>query len=317
MSITPNFYTDFFKHFGHLHNRHVRSLAWLLSSPDIFDHRAPAWADKLAAPIVLDESLQDWLLALDNAPQKLEEYLDVNSARRLGKYAEKLLAFYLAEQGVLFAHNFQIHIAHKSTIGEFDFLLRSAAGLIHWELATKFYLYVPPIVDNVAKNNLHYFVGPNLVDTLDLKMRKTLDQQLMLGHHPSALALLPEPIVKAHALIKGWLFYRRDEKKNVNASNISSAHCRGFWCALADFLAIKSQRFVVLSRLDWLAPARVAASDTLDGDQLLILLKEHFNHDKTPLLIAAVAGVDVLLEYERGFIVPDDWLNAAQKRLAE
>src|SRR5262249_19042721 len=133
------FQTLFHRFWQHLEDPHVRALAWMLTSPDMLSARSPAWQGNIATvPIGDPQALIAWLTELDRQPKPLHQVLAVHQHTRLGHYAEKLLAFYLQHQGILFAHGLQVHQYGVNTIGEFDFLVRQRMGLTHWELATKF-----------------------------------------------------------------------------------------------------------------------------------------------------------------------------------
>jgi hypothetical protein len=251
-----------------------------------------------------------WLHALDRQPQALHIYLGPQAFVRLGRYAEKLMAFHLAQQGVLLAHGVQVRSEKNNTIGEFDFLLRLDGRLVHWEFATKFYL----LESSGHGHDADYFVGPNLADTLGAKMHKIFDRQLKLSEHPSSQAHLPEPVAAAQALVKGWLFYHEDQR-HVYGVGTSSGHCRGFWRPLSELACVDSERYAVLPRLDWLAPARLMPEQTMDALALQQVLREYFLVDRMPVMIALLDVVDgIALEKSRGFIVPDDWQARAGYR---
>ena len=319
---------QFHQRWDHLHDPHVRALAWLLDAPDLLDPLAPAWNRRIA---ILDiaPACAAWLTAVDAQPQALHDFLNLPTCTRLGRYAEKLMAFYFAWCGTLVAHGLQVQAAGRDTVGEFDFLLGEGAALVHLELATKFYLFESfsgaesceaseSFIS--SESSVEYFVGPNLADTLAAKMQKILIRQLALGQHPAAQAYLPQPVTRAQALIKGWLFYRQacaaaDIDAAAAANGVAADHCRGFWCCLSEFATHPGQRYLILPRLAWLAPARVAASATSAGAALLALLEGHFVSDSMPVLVAImdVAG-GVAREVARGFIVPDDWRARAHER---
>lgn len=298
---------------GHLRDPHVRALAWLLDSPDLLDPAAPQWSGQVASLMVpLPPATVAWLAALDDAPQALHDYLAIQPFTRLGRYAERLMAFYFTAQGILRAHGVQVRSAANETIGEFDFLLQQGAELLHWEFAIKLYLLEPTGAGQAAD----YFVGPNLADTLGNKMHKIFSRQLMLSQHPAAQSSLPQPVARAQALLKGWLFYHRHADEAFAAPGIAAGHCRGFWCELAEVGALDVQRALILPRLSWLAPARVAPQETLDRDALRDALAEHFAHDSMPLLVALLQDDgDAAIEIARGFIVPDDWRARAEHRM--
>ncbi|WP_025916934.1 DUF1853 family protein [Herminiimonas sp. CN] len=306
---------DFHRRWGHLRDPHVRSLAWLLSAPDLLDLQAPQWRGLIATlGGAVDQAAVDWLAKLDAAPAGLHAFLDIGPFTRLGRYAEKLLAYYFLHQGTLFAHGIQVRASKDDTVGEFDFLLwdetAPETALLHWEFATKFYL----LESGGAGLEADYFVGPSLTDTLGAKMRKILDRQLLLAQHPAAQIHLPQPVVSARALIKGWLFYHGGDRLPP-AMGLSPAHCRGFWCTLPEFAAVRAERLAILPRLSWLAPVRMPLAAALDKPQLISTLAAQFEHSTMPVMVALLRQHgDCLLETSRGFIVPDDWRGRAHQR---
>lgn len=302
-----NFQARFERRWGHLTHPHVRALAWLLDAPDLLDAASPRWGGRIATLDAPGPADAAWLAALEREPAPLDAALGARIPSRLGLYAEKLMAFYFAYQGVLVAHGLQVRASRNDTVGEFDFLLRRGAMLLHWELATKFYL----LAGAPAAPPFERLVGPNLADTLGLKMSKILDRQLALGHHPAAQALLPKAVDSAQALVKGWLFYPGGVAPLMEG--IAPAHNRGFWCALADHAGLRGERFVIVPRQQWLAPVKmVDAGAALAPDALRAVLAARFALAPMPLLVAAVRQEGGwLLEVERGFIVPDDWAGRA------
>jgi hypothetical protein len=199
----------------------------------------------------------------------------------------------------------QVQANRNDTVGEFDFLLRDGDQLLHWEFATKFYL-LEGAPDPGVFNHL---IGPNLADTLGLKMRKILDKQLALARHPAAQSLLAQLVRAAQALVKGWLFYAAGTTPGMDG--ISLEHGHGFWCTPAQ---LPAQRYVVLPRLQWLAPFKGRDVDVLEIDALRPLLFDLAQ----PVMIATVDNVDGWeVERTRGFVVPDNWTQqAAARRLA-
>jgi hypothetical protein len=317
----------------HLTRPHVRALAWLLESPDLLDPVSPHWQGRVATVGAVTAQVADWLAALEQDPAPLDAALGSKFYSRLGLYAEKLMAFYFAQQGVLAAHGLQVRAHRNETVGEFDFLLRDGARLVHWEFATKFYL----LDDQGDPATFNHLVGPNLADTLGLKIRKTFARQLELRHHPAAQAVLPQPVDEAQALVKGWLFHPPGAAWQLDG--ISPGHCRGTWMTLADFLAGPGQdgdpRYVVMPRLQWLAPLKVRAAgpgeapilpgsiaaveraEALDAQALQAAVLARFAHELSPVMAATVVEQDGwLVEVARGFIAPDDWRERAAARRA-
>jgi len=300
----------FHRRWGHLRRARVRALAWLLDAPDLLDANDPLWAGRIATLEPVTPELADWLARLDRDPASLDEALGTKVHTRLGLYAEKLMAFYFQQQGRLVAHGLQVRASPNDTIGEFDFLLDSGPGsLEHIEFATKFYL-----LDGESGQQFDALVGPNLADSLGIKMRKVFERQLSLGEHPAAQALLPRPVSAARALVKGWLFYPAGSWPAMRG--IAAGHCRGFWCALDEIDNLAGEEFLMLPRLQWLAPFRAASATwMLNRAQLHAELSAQFETSSTPVLVSSVRYQPGLIEeVERGFIVPNDWRERAAAR---
>lgn len=309
-AIAETYQARFERRWGALRQPHVRALAWLLDAPDLLDAADPHWQGRIASLGQLPASTADWLARLDRDPAPLEAELGTRTYTRLGLYAEKLMAFYYRQHGMLVAHGLQVRAARNDTIGEFDFLLDAGPhALEHIEFATKFYL-----LEGEAASRFDTFVGPNLADSLGAKMRKIFERQLALGAHPAAQAVLPRPVVQARALVKGWLFYPAGAAPRMDG--IAPAHCHGFWCALAEVGQLAAQRFVVLPRLQWLAPYR-GQEEVLSGAQLRDVLAQRFEQVPMPVLVAVVregSEEGMQVETARGFIVPDNWRARAAFR---
>jgi hypothetical protein len=300
----------FERRWGRLVHPHVRALAWLLDAPDLLDPNDPHWQGRIASLGVLGPETDAWLAALDRDPSALDAELGERVYTRLGLYAEKLMAFYYRAHGMLVAHGLQVRAGANNTVGEFDFLLDAGPDAVeHIEFATKFYL-----LEGEAATRFDTFVGPNLADSLGAKMRKIFDKQLALGQHRAAQALLPRPVKLARALIKGWLFYPAGAQ--VATDGISAQHCRGFWCALDEVGNLQGEQFVVLPRLQWLAPYRARSTKALlTKYEMKAQLSALFEVTPMPVLVACVReDGGVLLETGRGFIVPDNWRARAAMR---
>ena len=306
-ALANTYQAQFARRWGHLRQPHVRTLAWLLDAPDLLDPHDPYWEHKIASLGEVGPDVARWLAQLDADPAALVAALGERVYTRLGLYAEKLMAFYFRERGELVAHGLQVRSSRNDTVGEFDFLLDAGDdGVEHIEFATKFYL-----LEGTSAARFDTFVGPNLADSLGAKMRKIFTRQLELGIHPAAQALLERPVIRARALVKGWLFYPAGGHQPMGG--ISAQHCRGFWCALAEVGGLQADHFVVLPRMQWLAPYLGDASDAVMGkDELQAALAGA----AMPSLVAAVRkeGGDII-ETARGFIVPDTWRARAALRL--
>ncbi len=308
-----SFQDRFHQRWHHLTDPDVRALAWLIDAPDLLDPHAPQWQSKIASlPCTAGADAASWLAELNRDPSRLHAYLAVQPFTRLGRYAERLMAYYFEHQHILVANGLQVRANKNDTVGEFDFLLQQDGALLHWEFATKLYL----LEASGMGAESDYFVGPNLADTLGLKMRKILDRQLALAMHPAAQPYLPQPVSAAQALIKGWLFYHDSHVPSARPAGVLPEHCRGFWCSLSELDHIDAERYMVLPRLRWLAPERSLLNQTIDRATLTDTLSVHFANDSMPVLIALLRVDDGLaIEYSRGFIVPNDWSRRAGERV--
>ncbi|MET0265439.1 MAG: DUF1853 family protein [Duganella sp.] len=310
-----NYQAGFERRWGHLLDARVRALAWLLDAPDLLDQAAPQWQGRIASLGAVTPADAAWLAALDRDPAALDAAFAGRHYSRLGLYAEKLLAFYFAAQRQLVAHGLQVRAARDDTVGEFDFLLRDGADLLHLEFATKFYLLEAGGVGDVNR-----LIGPNLADTLGAKMRKIFDKQLTLAWHPAAQALLPQPVARAQALVKGWLFYPAAAAMPESPTpGIASAHCHGFWMPHAQLAALPGEHFYLMPRLLWLAPLKIAADGAINGaldrTSLQAALDAQLTQTPAPVMVAVLRQHgDWLVEHERGFIVPDQWQAQAVAR---
>ncbi|MFZ6689007.1 DUF1853 family protein [Undibacterium sp. SXout11W] len=321
LSAQQQFHADW----GDLSDPHVRALAWLLTSPHLLHPGAPIWNGANIAPVLPDApALRGFLRALDLDPVPLHAALMKHPTKRLGLYAETLLAFFFEQFCDLYAHGLQIHDDNARTIGEFDFLVQAGQSVSHWELATKFYLLFQDDESAVdgAHANLFDYLGPNLADTLGAKMHKIVYQQLRLSAHPQALARLPLPVASAQALIKGWLFYRDPMALNTSSlvEGVAEDHCRGYIWRLDDIRDMSDFSGVMLERLMWLAPVQVAANELVGREQLIEKTEAQFAVVNSPVMLAITeVQHGIAREVCRGMVVPDDWWQQAveaRKRLA-
>jgi len=260
----------------------VRDLLWLLCSPGLL--RAGAAQIPQAQPEMqpstqpvagayLRHSLIDLLQLLDTAPARLHARLAAAPQKRLGHYAEQLLAFFLGEGtvGRLIASNLPLRRANQ-TLGECDFLLETHDGLrLHWELAVKCYLFVDePSGGSEAESEpgeaalaspshrlspdatisstsagsggdyagLARYVGPNLADRFDLKLTRMVNHQLPLSARPEFLALVAGGPWQAELFLRGWLFYPLAPQRSAAcfiSELLEPQHMRGWWASVGDW----------------------------------------------------------------------------------
>jgi hypothetical protein len=131
--------------------------------------------------------IQEWLCALEldtTADNPLSVWMHSRTEARIGRYAERLLEFYLTHGPV-----HRLAAAHvplrsevnglKVTHGELDFLLTrsqntSQGQRLHWELAVKFFVCTATGPAATPAD----FIGPNGVETLAHKWHKLFAKQL-------------------------------------------------------------------------------------------------------------------------------------------
>ena len=160
----------------------VRDLAALLTAP-------PLWHSgcELPIPRLLGSQGFRFLLSLDDVPAPLTQWLEQEApfGHRLGRYAESLLAFWLAHAPhcQLIARNHPVHSESGQTLGAADFLCLLDSAPYHLELTCKYYGGTTPAD----------FQGLNPADTLLSKAAK-LQQQCHLFHTPQARSQLPAPL---------------------------------------------------------------------------------------------------------------------------
>lgn len=305
-----SYQAQFHRRWSHLRRARVRALAWLLDAPDLLDVNDPGWVGKVGSLGPVTPDVAQWLAGVDHDPSALDAALGNRMYTRLGLYAEKLMAFYFAQRGQLVAHGLQVRASPNDTVGEFDFLLDAGPGGVeHIEFATKFYL-----LEGQAAQRFDELVGPNLADSLGKKMRKIVEHQLQLGAHPAAQAVLPRPVVRSRALVKGWLFYPLGTWPAI--AGICAQHCRGFYCSLDEVQDLAGDAFLILPKLQWLAPFRaMSATWLLNRAELHAELSAQFEQSTSPVLVAVVREQPgAIEEVERGFIVPNDWRERAAAR---
>lgn len=306
------FQESFEAQWGFLTDPHVRALAGLLTSPSMLNTTAPQWQGHIQFLAKNSDELIAWLTTLNQFPQALHQRIAQFPSNRLGHYAENLLAFYFKSQHQLVAHNVQVRSDAHHTIGEFDFLIQESSGLTHWELATKFYL----LVTTQVPITLNSFLGPNLADSLGLKIQKVLAHQLKLSEHPAAKVYLPQPVMHTYALMKGWLFYEDMQQVVPDHLGIEKDHNRGFWCSFDVVHTLKAEAFVFIERLQWLAPVKVPEFEAVSCADMVSCLEQWFLVNPTPMMVALCKKEGgYATEIQRGFIVPDSWYQKALEKV--
>lgn len=319
--------TPFFDSFlDSLTDSAVRDLAWVIGAPGLLDAGYPAYNGQVVDDAWCRAQLEicaPWLAALDQAPQPLHDFIAARPTRRLGHYFETLIAFWLARvpDMQILATNLQVQDAQR-TLGEYDFLLCEGHGkILHWEAAVKFYLQAEPMSEQ------QNFIGPGGQDRLDLKLDRVFLHQLKLGYTRAGEAALPHGWVldKAWAFIKGYLFYAASPvyemhgidaappAKIISIPGISATHAAGWWVRypvenLPQRAAVS--HWMLLPRLRWLAPVRLAAdARVMTCRALATMLAAHFSTSDEAMLVVEVErdSGGKWHELARGFVVCNRW----------
>ena len=248
----------------------LRDLRWLLLSPP------PLASGRFSAEVqafdpAQRELIEDWLESLQAAPDPLRQAMERHRAAplRLGRYAERLLEFFLRSGPThrLVAANLPLRKASGSkgqqatTLGEIDFLLEDASGRPwHWELAVKFFLCVAPGQQAQPED----FIGPDPTDTLAGKLRTLFERQLRRTP-PSPW---DERAWRPAAFTRGWMFYRF-EQAPAHCDALSPDHLSGHWLRWSELARLPEARFLVPPRARWMSPVRAGAEDSfLSRDEL-------------------------------------------------
>lgn len=292
----------------------VRDLAWVIGSPGLLEAGYPAYNNQVVDDTWCSSQLHAsalWLAALDLAPHPLHNFIAARPTRRLGRYFETLIAFWLKHMPdtQLIATNLQVQHDQR-TLGEYDFLFRDASSAVcHWEAAVKFYLQLEPLAD---QRNM---IGPGTKDRLDLKLDRVFRHQLLLGSTAAGKQALPHGLLldKAQAFIKGYLFYHASSSSPLAVQGISAAHLSGWWVRHACEplpQASAESRWIIQPRLRWLAPARLAEdAEMMSYTALNNKLNQHFSLKGDALLVFEIASLKTgeWREISRGFVVCSSW----------
>lgn len=276
----------------------LRDLAFLLTAPAPWDS-----GSNISSQRLLGEHGLSLLDALEQDATALDDWLAAQPCRRLGHYAERLLAFWFhqAPHIELVAANLPVCDAGGRTVGEFDFLIRLDGEPLHVETASKFYLQLGRGPDTL--------IGPSLRDAWLLKAAK-LQAQLRLVHHPAARRVLPARFAgcASQARLAGWFFY---SLPCVPPPPLAADQLQGWISPVwQDWPSCSpASRWLWLPRLQWLAPARVPEDVVREQHSL----RQELLQAAVPQLVAELlpVGDGYWEEVGRGFVVPSGWPEQA------
>ena len=196
--------------------------------------------------------VENFVIEPDEIPSHYDEI--ISGSLMLGKRAERFLSFYLQQHPKyeILAENVQI-IHEKETIGEIDFLLNhSTKGLLHLEIACKFYLYHPN-----AKSTAEVWCGPNNRDFLSLKKRKMQEHQFPLLHNVKTQQVLKEIDIDSEACKQTLLFQNfcfLPAHFEGTQDGVDKTNCSGIWMNQDTFNSMRFDRelFFLPKKTNWL-----------------------------------------------------------------
>ena len=248
-------------------------LRWCLLGPVL-------WPESTLPELVLPHTIAAWVERADLTDWPV-------LPRRLGLRFETIWAWALDRLPGWKVLASEVQVAgSKGTLGALDLLADSPDGVLHIELATKFYL-CRRHRDGASPA---HFVGPNRRDRLDKKLQRMHTHQLPMGARPETrLALkkrgIPAP-TRSVAVLRGVCF---SDWRQPNTAG------PGRWCTRSELPhALPEAR--VLDRTHWLGGHGALA--VLREDALLEAVDAQLVRGAVQLLDAGG---------RRWMVVDDDW----------
>lgn len=185
------------------------------------------------------------------------------------------------------------------TLGEVDCLYVDAQGTpTHRELAVKYYLGV---ANSAAPDT---WVGPGLVDRLDVKLTRLTEHQLNVAARAARAqvwpAWLPNP-QRREIFLRGAFFSHPEHVAWPHV--IHAAADRGFWCRSHELagMAPADAPWAVLHKPWWLDPRHAEVAPCLETRALVAWVEAQGR----PLFVGHLVGLEGLAA--RGFVVPRNW----------
>ena len=293
-----------------------RDLVWALNSPSLLGEGGCS----LAAGDARESCHID--------PDDVATFIGQEPTRRVGRYFERLVYFYLSRvrRADIIASGLQIQDGTR-TVGELDFVFRddTSMDLVHWETAVKFYLWCPE--RSVEGSHL---IGPNAADTFERKITRLLQHQVPLGQTKQAteqlrktresLASPAEPVgierPQSQAFVRGRIFYPAEFHKShgdvaecAHPSQLSPGHLRGVWIKeseLGQLVELPGEWFALVEKPYWLAPPE---RFDLSAAMVIDRLKTHFQRSRSPQLLACSLRpmLPDEVETQHVFVMPEEW----------
>ncbi|KZZ60742.1 hypothetical protein A3762_15190 [Oleiphilus sp. HI0125] len=298
----------------------LNNLNWLIAQKDTvnIDVQTIAASHKTCASF--DDKLNEQRLR----PQ-LEEILQNSNSHFLGPHVESLWQCYLeySERYELLAKNLQINV-DGVTLGEFDFLVhdKHTEQIIHQELAIKFYLGVPY---SSGSSTQTYWVGPNQIDRLDIKLRHLNEHQLRLSEHKETFSSLEHfgaPPFCTECIIRGRLFlpFNSVLRDQMSLEDVNEdAYQHSVWVHVSEFqdwyaLHPWADTFFVLKKKQWL-DIQVEQNDALNLSELQESIEQDVENEGRAILVLATDKKSK--QAKLLFVVHDTWLNKGYEQIQE
>lgn len=337
-----------------LENPLVRDLAWVIGQPHLDElitdnhdvlNQLRRFEDSLhIIRLSSERSLKmalPTLRALEKNPECLSSSLKRSAHQhkrvRLGVYFEHLVYFWFeailnASPLIRERQVFTLIGREKVTLGALDLVggLRRdqlntlcihpqdtrSNGIIHLEMASKFYLKVPkdkahPPITKCLPQQLFRYLGPNERDSFGRKLHRLYTHQLPLSQKQETIDLLKKEkiqITDRTRWMKGRLF------DHILASN-SDLKYQNIWLKKQEISSLyecyasstKMIRAVLCEKPNWLAPPhlnRISSADLIDANSLLKRCELSRGEKGSTLWYIASSTLD---HFAWVMIVPDDW----------
>lgn len=251
-----------------LSDPHVRALASLITAP-------PLWHSGCELPVktLLGECGFRFLLHLDHHPHTLHQTLAEYPQKRMGKYAEQLLAYWFrhAPHNRFIAHNWTC--TQEQQQREIDFIVEINKQIYHIELTCKYYYL----------DQHQQLRGFNPQDTLTHKQH-TLQKQLQLSQSEAFHHWLDKnhitQTIQAASIVRGMVF---GWTANIDVPKLNPHAWQG---QIIDISELQKTDWLIypLKPMEYLAPAQkphqtcVRASEyTAKKPTLLAQMQEYPN----------------------------------------
>lgn len=292
-----------------LRKQSERDLVSLLELPPILNS---SYGHPLPLSPAVDSSAVEAAFAYFNDPEQAAHFDDyiAKRPRRLGHYAEYLLAYWLQHiERLEVLRQIQINV-DKRSIGEFDLLFQTDTAWQWWEMCVKFYCC------HQDGEELTQWIGPNARDNLGRKYQHLFEQQLLLDRSDGAQAWLQKHGIQqlaGSAFVKGYLFSHLSHRKPRCHAAINPQLRLHWYCHQHECHDIPCQRassrFIIAPRSQWISPVmrEPRCDELLSHQQAVHSLKQRALPGPRLLVELKPDSDGWWCEIERGFVMPDSW----------